>query len=106
LEKGKIVSYDNIDNLKNTSKIQKIDVEFLKPLTKEQIAEIKLIEPIREIEIVNGHLRIDFDGTRDICSQILSKLVSLGLEIISYCPASVTLEDVYVSVMGEERGVR
>ena len=105
LDKGKVVSYDTVDNLRNMSKIQKIDVEFLKTLTKEQIAKIKLIELIRDFDIVNGSLRIDFDGKRDTCSQILSKLVSLGLEIVSYHPASVTLEDVYVSVMGEESGV-
>lgn len=105
LDKGRVVSYDTVDNLRNMSKIQKIDVEFLKTLTKEQIAKIKLIELIRDFDIVNGSLRIDFDGKRDTCSQILSKLVSLGLEIVSYHPASVTLEDVYVSVMGEESGV-
>jgi ABC-2 type transport system ATP-binding protein len=105
LDKGKVVLYDTIDNLRNRSKIQKIDVEFLKPLIKEQIAAIKKIELIKDFDIANGHLRIDFDGKRDTCSQILSKLASLGLEIVSYNPTSVTLEDVYVSVMGEERGV-
>jgi ABC-2 type transport system ATP-binding protein len=106
LDKGKVVSFDTVDNLRNKSNIQIIDVEFLKPLTKEQIAEIKLMELIRDFDIVNGHLKINFNGKRDTCSQILSKLVSLGLEIVSYHPASVTLEDVYVSVMGEESGVR
>lgn len=106
LDKGKVVSFDTVDNLRNRSNIQIIDVEFLKPLTKEQIAKIKLMQLIRDFDIVNGHLRINFDGKRETCSQILSKLVSLGLEIVSYHPASVTLEDVYVSVMGEESGVR
>ncbi len=106
LDKGKVVACNTIDNLRNMSKIQKIDIEFLKPLTKEQIAGIKSIYLIRNFDIVDGHLRIDFDGKRDTGSRILSRLVSLGLEIVSYHPASATLEDVYVSVMGKESGVR
>jgi len=106
LDKGKVISFDTVDNLRKMSKIKTINVELLKPLTKKQITEIKAIKLIEDIDIVNGHLRINFSGKQDICSQILIKLVSLGLEIVSYQPQNMTLEDIYVStIAGEERGV-
>jgi len=106
LDKGKVVAYDTVDRLRNMSATQKIDVELLKLLTKEQIIEIESISLIKDFDIINKHLKIVFDGKRDTSSQILSKLISLGFEIVSYHPASVTLEDVYISVMGEETGVK
>jgi len=105
LDKGRVISYDTVDNLKKTSKTHTISVELLEPPTKKQIAEIRSIKLIENIDFAEGHLRIGFNGERNKSSQILTELVSLGLEIVSYQPQSMTLEDIYVSIVGEERGV-
>jgi len=105
LDKGRVISYDTVDNLKKTSKTHTISVELLEPPTKKQIAEIRSIKFIENIDFGEGHLRIGFGGERNTSSQILTQLVSLGLEIVSYQPQSMTLEDIYVSIVGEERGV-
>lgn len=105
LDKGRVISYDTVDNLKKMSKTHTISVELLEPPTKKQIAEIRSIKLIENIDFAEGHLRIGFDGERNKSSQILTELVSLGLEIVSYQPQSMTLEDIYVSIVGEERGV-
>jgi len=105
LDKGRVISYDTVDNLKKTSKTHTISVELLEPPTKKQIAEIRSIKLIENIDFTERHLRIGFDGERNTSSQILAELVSLGLEIVSYQPQSMTLEDIYVSIVGEERGV-
>jgi ABC-2 type transport system ATP-binding protein len=106
LDNGKIVAYDSVKNIKNRVKIKSIDVKFLNPLSKEKIDKIKSIEFIDGIKVVNGIVRIDFDGKPKTSSQILSKLVSFGFEIVSYAPESVSLEDFYVSIMGDARGVK
>ncbi|RLE06566.1 ABC transporter ATP-binding protein [Candidatus Aerophobetes bacterium] len=105
LNKGKIVSFDTVDNLTKMSKTHTIKIELLKPPTKKQIAEIKLIKIIKDINIADGHLGISFDGERNTCSRILTELVSLGLKIVSYWPKSMTLEDIYISIVGEEKGI-
>ena len=105
LDKGRVVSFDTVDNLKKMSKRHTISVELLEPPTKKQITEIRSIKLIQDINYAEGHLRIGFDGERNTSSQILAELVSLGLKIVSYRPHTMTLEDVYISIVGEERGV-
>ena len=61
---------------------------------------------IDSIEITDGIVRIHFDGKRNTSSQILSKLVSLGFEIVSYNLERMGLEDFYVSIMGDEKGLK
>ena len=105
LDKGRVVSFDTVDNLKKMSKTHTISVELLEPPTKKQIAEINSIKLIKDIDFAERHLRIEFDGEQNTSSQILAELVSLGLKIVSYQPQSMTLEDVYISMVSEERGV-
>ncbi|MBU4189655.1 MAG: ABC transporter ATP-binding protein [Candidatus Thermoplasmatota archaeon] len=102
LDKGKIMTYDTVDNLKNLSKIKMISIEFLSPLTKQQIASIQSIEFVRKIDTRNTYATIEFDGDRTTCSQILTQLISNGFQIVSYKPEAATLEDVYVSIIGKE----
>ena len=104
LDKGKIMAYDTVDNLKNLSNIQKINIEFLNPPTKQQIASIQSIEFVRKIDAFNSYATIEFDGDRTTCSQILTQLISQGSQIVSYKPEVATLEDVYVSIIGKEGG--
>lgn len=105
LDKGRIVAFDTVDNLKKMSKTHTISVELLEPPSKKQIAEIRSIKLIKDIDFSERHLRVGFDGERNASSQILAELVSLGLKIVSYQPQSMTLEDIYVSsIVGEERG--
>jgi len=106
LDKGKVVSFDTVDNLRRISKTYTINAELLTPPTKKQIAEIRSIKLTKDIDIIKGHLRIGFDGERDTSSQILTTLISLGLELVSYQPQSRSLEDIYISIIGEEGEAR
>jgi len=105
LDRGKVVGYDSVKNIGNkTAKI--IDVEFLNPLSKEDLDKIESVELVNSIEIMDDIVRIHFDGKRGTSYQILSKLISLGFKIVSYNLESMELEDFYVSVIGEEGGLR
>jgi hypothetical protein len=50
-------------------------------------------------------IRIIYDGKPETSSKILSQIIGLGVEVVSFSPQKVSLEDVYVAVMGDERGV-
>jgi len=106
LDKGKVVGYDSVKNIRNKTESKIIDVEFLNLLSKEDIDKIESIELVNSIEIMDDIVRIHFDGKRSTSSQILSKLVSLGFEIVSYNLERMGLEDFYVSIMGDERGLK
>ncbi|MEW5936401.1 MAG: ABC transporter ATP-binding protein [Candidatus Thermoplasmatota archaeon] len=106
LDRGKVVGYDSVKNIRNKTEFKIIDVDFLNPLSREEIDKIESIELVNSIEIADEIVRIHFDGKRGTSSQILSRLISSGFEIVSYTPERMGLEDFYVSIMGDERGLR
>ena len=101
LDKGKVIASDSIENIKNKTEQKIINVKLLNPPSREETDEIESIELIDSIEITDGIVRIHFDGKSSTSSQILSKLVSYGFEIVSYSPESASLEDFYVSIMSD-----
>ena len=105
LDNGKIVSHDSIGDIKSRV-VKRIEVKFLNPLSEEEIDKIESIEMIDRIDITGDIVRIHFNGKSSTSSQILAKLVSSGFEIVSYTPETTSLEDFYVSIMGDERGLK
>jgi ABC-2 type transport system ATP-binding protein len=105
LDKGVVVSSDSVAHLTSTEKGSKIDVSFLRPLTEEQCKKIGSLETIKGVEPLGNQVRIIYDGKAETSSKILAQIVGLGVDVVSFTPQKVTLEDVYVSVMGDEKGV-
>jgi ABC-2 type transport system ATP-binding protein len=103
---GKILTHDTVNNITSSMQKNTIDVKFLIQPNYEQLNRIKSFELITGLRIVNGIVQLDYDGTPQTSSKILSQLITSGFNIISYSPETVTLEDVYVSTMGDERGVK
>jgi ABC-2 type transport system ATP-binding protein len=103
LDKGKIITYDSVENIKRKTDLKTIDVQFLSEISKEEIKKIKGIEDVDNIERVNEHIRLHFNGKPDISYKILSELFISGFKIISYSLQSKGLEDFYVSIIGDER---
>ena len=89
----------------STEKGSKIDVSFLRPLTEEQSKRLGSLETIKGVEPLGNQVRIIYDGKPETSSKILAQIVGLGVDVVSFMPQKVTLEDVYVSVMGDEKGV-
>ena len=67
--------------------------------------KIRLIKFVKNIDFTEKYLIIDFDGKRNTSSLILAELVALGLQIVSYHLQSMTLEEICVSILGEERRI-
>lgn len=105
LDHGEVVEQDTIENVMKKMESKVITVKLLNQMTKETLNTIRTISLIEGVDPTDDGVRIVFDGTPETSSKILKNLVSLGLDLISYTPASVSLEDFYLSVMGEERGV-
>ncbi len=105
LDKGVVVSSDSVAHLTGMTLGSKIEVAFLKPLSEEQGKNIRALENIKDVENVGEQIRIIYDGKPETSSKILSKIIGLGVDVVSFSPQKVSLEDVYVSVMGDERGV-
>jgi len=105
LDKGKVITSDSMENIIRRSELKMIEVKFLFPISKEHINYIGTIEGIDSVEKINEHIRLHFDGNPNTSYQILSKLISLGYHVVSFNPITKDLEDYYVSIVGDERGV-
>ncbi|MCK4614380.1 MAG: ABC transporter ATP-binding protein [Thermoplasmata archaeon] len=105
LDKGKIVEQDTVKNIMNKMDIKIIDVEFVNRPTDEQLAKINSIPLVEKVERKKGSIRLSFDGAPRTSADILKQLISNGYEIVSYQPTQVNLEDFYLSIMGDEKGV-
>ena len=105
LDDGKIVTQGSIDEIMNRITIDTIEVEFLNQLSEDDIKKIKSISEINNLETENGIFKIKFDGKPETSYKILKKLTKQGLKVISYSTQKADLEDFYVSIMKDEKGV-
>lgn len=105
LDGSKILDYDDVDNFKGRMKAEKIDIKILGNLTDEDYAKIKAMKFVEELELVNGTIRINFNGKPAVSYFILQTLMEAGYKVASFSPEETNLEDYYVSVMSDEKGV-
>ena len=105
LERGQVVGKGTVAELTTKALAKSIDVTFIRPLGSGELAKVKSIDLVRGVDPLGDRVRLAFDGSPDTGAAILSRLVSMGLGVTSFTPQSATLEDVYVSVMGDEKGV-
>lgn len=105
LNKGKVVLSDSIVNIGRAIEQAVLNVKFLKSLSKEEIEKLRAIELIRSVEVKENTAQLGFDGKPESSVQILRRLESSNFEVVSYNVESAGLEDYYVSVMGDEKGV-
>jgi len=83
-----------------------IEIKFLEAISEEGIDRISAIQLVEAVERSNGGIRIGYDGEPGSSAKILSELLASGLEVVSYHASEASLEDVYLSIMDDEKGVR
>jgi len=106
LDKGRVVESGTISDIGRRLKSDAVRVEFSRELSNEEIARIQSVKSVRSVEAMDNTLRIHFEGGLPASYKILRELTGMNLEIVSYNPDKRGLEDYYLSVVGEERGVK
>jgi len=105
LSKGKVLLADSIGNIGRAVGQAMLQVKFLKSLSKEEIEKLRTIELIRRLDVRDRTAFLQYDGKPESSVKILKLLLSSNLEVVSYNAESAILEDYYISVMGDEKGV-
>ena len=82
-----------------------VAVRFLRPLSPQDTERLRSIHLVKSVDVKNGTARLHYDGKPESSVQILRLLVSLNLDVVSFASEGVGLEDYYVSVMSDEKGV-
>jgi ABC-2 type transport system ATP-binding protein len=105
LDKGKVVSTDSVEGIGRRMDHGVVAVRFLRPLSPQDTERLRSIDLIKSVDVKNGTARLHYDGKPESSVQILKLLVSLNLDVVSYAAEGVGLEEYYVSVMSDEKGV-
>ncbi len=106
LDKGKVVESGSVGDIGSRLKSDAVKIEFSRALSNEEIARIQTVKSVRNVEATGNTLRIHFEGGAPASYEILRELTGMNLEIVSYNPDKKGLEDYYLSIVGEERGVK
>ena len=106
LDKGKVVESGTIGDIGSRLKSDAVRVEFSRALSNEEIARIQAVKSVRNVEAMGNTLRIHFEGGLPASYQMLRDLTGMNLEIVAYNPDKRGLEDYYLSIVGEERGLK
>lgn len=104
LSKGRVVSSDSIESISSSLEHGVVDVKFLRPLSREEIEKLRAIELIRSVDVKDNTAQLGYDGKPESSVQILRRLVSSNLDVVSYHVEGSGLEDYYISVMSDEKG--
>jgi ABC-2 type transport system ATP-binding protein len=105
LDKGKVVSSASIESIGQRMDHGVVVVRFLRPLSPQETERLRSIDLIKSVDVKNGTARLHYDGKPESSVQILKTLVSLNLDVVSYAAEGVGLEEYYISVMSDEKGV-
>jgi len=105
LDKGKVISTDSVEGIGQRMDHGVVAVRFLRPLSPQDAQRLRSIDLIKSVDVNNGVAKLHYDGKPESSVQILKLLVSLNLDVVSYAAEGVGLEEYYVSVMSDEKGV-
>jgi len=105
LDRGKVVSTDSVEGIGQRMDHRVVTVKFLRPLSGADVERVKSIGLVKNVDVKNGTARLHYDGKPESSVQILKLLVSLDLDVVSFASEGVGLEDYYVSLMSDEKGV-
>jgi len=108
LDKGRVVAKGPVRKFTGNGS-KRIRITFLFEHTSRDLDVLSSNDMIDEVEINESDPReviISYDGKPGTSSAILSRMVTEGLKVTSFTPVSASLEDFYVSNIGEERGVK
>jgi ABC-2 type transport system ATP-binding protein len=105
LDKGKVVSTDSVEGIGQRMDHGVVNVRFLRPLSTQDAERLRSIDLIKSVDVNNSVAKLHYDGKPESSVQILRTLVSLDLDVVSYAAEGVGLEEYYISVMSDEKGV-
>ncbi len=100
---GRLINYDTIDSLESLFKSQRISVNTIQPLTKDQLALIGGFPGVRTVETTEKGAIIGFEGSEsDRAAMQTSLIKDVGLQLTSF-QSTLALEELYLSLVEEAR---
>lgn len=102
IDKGKLLAYDNVENLEKIFRVQVIEVELLQPPKPRELKKLKKLKAVKSVSLRKNYLEINFSGDRATRAELLTALVKdLKLQVASFRPSAAALEEIYLQLVKE-----
>jgi ABC-2 type transport system ATP-binding protein len=104
IDHGKLLVYDSIENLKGLTKVSKMEVTGMGQIDDGQMARIKSMPNVREVERVNTYtLLVSHEGAVDSRAELLTDIQALGVKVTGFSSVGLPLEMMYMDLVKESR---
>ncbi len=104
IDRGKLLVYDSIDNLKRLTKVSKIEVSVLDAASDSLLESVRGFRNVRAVERVAGNVFIvTLEGQSDERAGLLSAVQETGAKVSSFSPVGLPLELMYMDLVKESR---
>ena len=104
IDKGKLLVYDSMDNLKNLTKIAKIEVTTASDITTDMANKVRSMRNVRAVEGVNSHtIVVTYEGPVEARAELLLAIQSIGAKVTGFSSVGLPLEMMYMDLVKESR---
>lgn len=104
IDKGKLLVYDSIDNLKSLTKVSKIEVCVLDAASDALLDSIRSLRNVRAVERVSGTIFVvTLEGQTAERAELLSEVQRAGARVCGFSPVGLPLELMYMDLVKESR---
>jgi len=103
INKGEILAFDSLKDIKNKIGAKLIKIEFFKPLENHIAKQIENLNEVQGLKRGVDSALINYDGTNKSASNILESIIKdLNLKVVSYKPIENRLEDFYIDLIEKD----
>ncbi len=104
IDKGRLLVYDSIDNMKRLTKVSKIEVSVLDAASDGLLDRVRRFRNVRAVERVSGNIFIvTLEGQYQERAELLSEVQGTGAEVSGFSPVGLPLELMYMDLVKESR---
>jgi ABC-2 type transport system ATP-binding protein len=104
IDHGKLLVYDDIENLGKLTKVTKLEVVGSSPLGDPLLERISRMPSVVHVDRANGQtLVVTYEGSLESRGDLLKAIQSLGVNVVSFSPVGLPLEMMYMDLVKESR---
>ncbi len=104
IDHGKLLVYDDIENLGKLTKVTKLEVVGSSPLGDPLVEGISRMPSVVHVDRANGQtLVVTYEGSIESRGDLLKAIQALGVNVVSFSPVGLPLEMMYMDLVKESR---
>jgi len=104
IDRGRLLVYDSIANLKNLGKVSKIEVTVLDAVSDSYLETVRGFEDVRGVERVSDSVfLVTLEGKSEERARLLSSIQGAGARVAGFSSVGQPLELMYMDLVKESR---